>query len=159
MFRLGSVLAALLLVAIAVSASYAGAAAASKIPPDAKRLSSTPAGAPAFVPGEAIVRFRAGTGREGQARALETARATVEEALPLARAKLVRLRGGVSVADAVAALERNPNVLYAEPNFYYRPDARIPNDPRFGELWGLHSTADTDIDAPEAWDIRREAPR
>jgi Leucine-rich repeat (LRR) protein len=28
----------------------------------------------------------------------------------------------------------------------------IPNDARFDELWGLHNTADTDIDAVEAWD-------
>ena len=35
----------------------------------------------------------------------------------------------------------------------------LPNDPRFGDLWGLHNTgqaggtADADIDASEAWDI------
>ncbi len=31
----------------------------------------------------------------------------------------------------------------------------VPNDPRFGELWGMHHTSavvDVDIDAPEAWE-------
>src|ERR1700754_4267076 len=41
--------------------------------------------------------------------------------------------------------------------------ASVPNDARFGDLWGLRNTgqsvfgiagsADADIDAPEAWDI------
>jgi subtilisin family serine protease len=29
---------------------------------------------------------------------------------------------------------------------------RKPNEPRFGELWGLHNDLNRDIDAPEAWD-------
>ena len=43
-------------------------------------------------------------------------------------------------------------MLYAEPNFIYQP-ALTPNDPRFGELWGLNQGSDADIDAPEAWDL------
>jgi subtilisin family serine protease len=31
------------------------------------------------------------------------------------------------------------------------PAPNPPNDPRFGELWGLHQASDADIDAPEAW--------
>ena len=43
-------------------------------------------------------------------------------------------------------------------NFLYRK-ALVPNDPSYGDLWGLNNTgqaggtADVDIDAPEAWDI------
>ena len=43
-------------------------------------------------------------------------------------------------------------MLYAEPNYVYQASA-IPNDPRFGELWGLDQAGDHDIDAPEAWDV------
>jgi len=39
------------------------------------------------------------------------------------------------------------------PNVVIRAVATRPNDPRFGELWGLNSSADNDIDAPEGWDI------
>jgi subtilisin family serine protease len=60
--------------------------------------------------------------------------------------QLVRLPRGSSARTAAAALEREPGVLYAEPNFVYSPDA-TPNDPFFADLWGL-----TAIHAPLAWD-------
>jgi subtilisin family serine protease len=53
-------------------------------------------------------------------------------------------------------------VLYAQPNYRYRL-AALPNDPRFGELWGLSNTgqtvrgsagvADADIDVTDAWAV------
>ena len=52
-------------------------------------------------------------------------------------------------------LNASSQVLYAERNVILRATA-IPNDPRFGELYGLNNTgqgggtADADIDAPEA---------
>jgi thermitase len=59
---------------------------------------------------------------------------------------------------AIAArLSRSPAVAYAEPNWTVKATA-APNDPMFGQLWGLHNTgqsgglADADIDAPEGWD-------
>jgi subtilisin family serine protease len=57
-------------------------------------------------------------------------------------------------------------VNYAEPDYLVFPSI-APNDPAYaqGKMWGLHnpgatadSKADADIDAPEAWDIRKEAP-
>jgi subtilisin family serine protease len=43
-------------------------------------------------------------------------------------------------------------VLYAEPNFVFRPDA-IPNDPFFADLWGLSA-----IQAPLAWESTTGSP-
>jgi thermitase len=61
-------------------------------------------------------------------------------------------------AAVAARLNRSATVLYAEPNYIMRAtDAQIPNDPRFGELYGLDNTGqsggtpDADIDAPEGW--------
>ncbi|MBD1584137.1 S8 family serine peptidase [Pseudoalteromonas sp. S16_S37] len=60
--------------------------------------------------------------------------------------------------SALQALNNHPAVEYAEPD-YKVSVLGMPDDPRFGELWGLHNTgqtggvADADIDAPEAWDI------
>jgi thermitase len=68
---------------------------------------------------------------------------------------VLRVRGNpVTVARA---LSRSPLVAYAEPNLILRATA-IPNDARFGELYGLNNTGqtggkpDADIDAPEGWD-------
>ena len=105
--------------------------------------------------------------------------------------QVLQLPEALSVTEAVDAYSRNPDVLYAEPNYYYYADAmpdgpqyqelpdftpaptappaqgggggagRIPDDPEFGKLWGLHNTGqtfngstgttDADIAPPEAW--------
>lgn len=63
------------------------------------------------------------------------------------------------VSEALARLTTSSVIAYAEPDFIVRTDARIPSDPHFGRLWGLHNTGqeggqpDADIDAPEAWEI------
>ena len=51
--------------------------------------------------------------------------------------------------EAIEALRKQPNVLYAEPNYLLYADVTNPNDPRFlsNELYGL-----TKIGAPLAWD-------
>ncbi len=55
-------------------------------------------------------------------------------------------------------LAADVRVAFAEPN-YVVTTARLPSDPRFDDLWGLHNvgqdggTADADIDAVEAWDV------
>lgn len=63
-----------------------------------------------------------------------------------------------SAKEAIAKLKAHPAVLYAEPDYQVKA-LGIPDDSRFGDLWGLNNTgqtggtADADIDAPEAWDI------
>jgi thermitase len=64
-------------------------------------------------------------------------------------AKVVEVNG--DPAAAAARLNRSRLVLYAEPNVILHTTA-TPNDPRFGELWGLNNPNDADIDAPEGWD-------
>lgn len=65
---------------------------------------------------------------------------------------------GVSSKVAIERLSKHPAVKYVEPDYKVRAIG-IPNDSRFGELWGMHNegqtggTADADIDAVEAWDI------
>ncbi len=56
-----------------------------------------------------------------------------------------------------ARLARLPGVEYAEPNMIMSASS-VPNDPRFGELYGLSNVGqaggkgDADMDAPEGWD-------
>ena len=66
--------------------------------------------------------------------------------------------------SAVRAKRDSDEILYVEPNCKRelrnrRPRATTPNDPRYGEQYGLNNdgsngiTANIDINAPEAWDI------
>jgi hypothetical protein len=52
------------------------------------------------------------------------------------------------VKEALKIYQDDPDVEYAEPN-YVRRASLAPNDPDFGELWGLQK-----VDAPEAWDTQ-----
>ena len=60
-------------------------------------------------------------------------------------------------AAAAAALSRSSTVEYAEPNVELHA-LGIPNDARFGELYGLNNANDADMDAPEGWDRRSAFP-
>ncbi|MCE5228582.1 S8 family serine peptidase [bacterium] len=72
---------------------------------------------------------------------------------------LVKLPQGMAVEDALVKYNGAAGIKYAEPDYELKAFAKIPNDTRFSELWGMHNTgqtggtADADIDAPEAWDI------
>jgi subtilisin family serine protease/subtilisin-like proprotein convertase family protein len=103
-----------------------------------------------------LVRFRPEEGALASAAASPVV-ASMAPLSPALGLHTVHLAEGTSVETGLAALRSNPFVLYAEPN--YRVQALlIPNDPRFGELYGLHNTGqsgglvDADIDGPEAWD-------
>ena len=125
---------------------------------------AAPAGAAhgAAVPGELLVRFAPDAGAATRAAARSNAGARLGKRLPVNGLELVRLHAGASVHAAAARLAREPGVLYAEPN-RVRGAFRLPDDPYFGEQWGLHNlgqrvngatgTADADMDAPEAWDV------
>ena len=112
-----------------------------------------------FAPGEILVRLKVAPSSRG-ARNLHARRGgtVVERFRTVPQLERVRVPSGTTVEAAVAAYADDPDVLYAEPNYRVRAFV-TPNDPSFGELWGLHNTgqsggtADADIDAPEAWDI------
>lgn len=77
-------------------------------------------------------------------------------------ARLVVPRG-MSVEQALRRLRADPCVRVAEPE-YVGGVLWTPNDPRFGEQWGVHNTGqsggtvDADIDGVEAWDRHRGSP-
>ena len=108
-----------------------------------------------YEPHTLIVKYR--DGASSSQRAAAGRAAGVRETLAAVRgvgARLVRVAG--DPAAAAARLNRSSAVVYAEPNYVVRT-AGVPNDPRFGELYGMHNsgqtggTSDADIDAPEGW--------
>ncbi len=63
--------------------------------------------------------------------------------------------GGMTVEEAIARLSdaRYAGIVeFAEPDYIVHHTG-FPNDPNFGNLWGMHQASDRDIDAPEAWDV------
>jgi subtilisin family serine protease len=108
--------------------------------------------------GEVIVRFEPGMSFTAMVSANRDAGASTATKLGTTVPGLykIRLQKGVSVEAAVAAYSGQPGVLYAQPNHVFKV-ATTPDDPDFGELWGLNNTGqddgvvDADIDAPEAW--------
>ena len=117
--------------------------------------------APPSVPGELIVRYRAGVGEAGRDAALATVAARERREFGALGAELVSV-DAADTAQALVRLNDDPRVAYAEPNYLLKADG-IPNDASFGQLWGLHNTGqtvdgragtpDADIDAVEAWDV------
>jgi thermitase len=120
-------------------------------------LSQLP-GEPTRVPGELLVRFAEGVSAANRGAVRSGVGAKLERKLPVRGLELVKVDGGVN--RAAEALERRPEVLYAEPNYVYSLTS-TPDDPKLPELWGLHNTgqvvkgqvgnAGADIDALKAW--------
>jgi thermitase len=139
-----------------------------------------------FVTGEILVKFRPGASAGAKADAHRTAAGTVLAEIARTGVQRVAVAAG-DEAGAIGRYQRNPNILYAEPNFIRTvptPTAAtgapqvIPADYYFDEQWALHNTGqefycipwiggelcfyvgtpDADIDAPEAWAISTGSP-
>jgi thermitase len=144
----------------ALGAPVAGLAA---IPEDLGRADARVEASKRFVPGEVVIRFERGVSDPERAELRRDLGAELQGRSSIPRVELLALHGGISVREAVAGLESEPVVEYAEPNFIRRAAATFPDDGLFPLLWGLHNfgqeplpgspgTPDSDIDAPEAWD-------
>jgi len=114
---------------------------------------------PKYVPGEVLVRFKPGTSR----RAMLSSHARVggmvkREFKSVPGLHLVKLSAEANLKRALRDYHKDPNVLYAEPNYVVHPFT-LPNDPLFPQQWGLSNTGQgggtpgADIHAPQAWDI------
>jgi len=112
------------------------------------------------LPARLIVRFADSATRAGKSRALATQGGKVVRRLPLIDGAVIELPdASIDVRQAAKLWSADPSVLYAEPDYPVHVLETFPNDPSFGDLWGLHNTGqtgglpDADIDAPEAWDL------
>jgi len=134
-----------------------------------------------YVPGEILVRFAPKA--DGIQKTLEEKNrilSTIGEACTKHSYKLVpglslvKLPSGQTVEESLEKLKNKEGILYAHPNYILKTLTSVPNDPCFPYQWGLHNTGqshplkpfgsggfttgspDSDIDAPEAWDIHTE---
>ena len=101
------------------------------------------------MPGEVLVKFRAGTRGDAQSRALSVVRGSTDEAEStwLGDVLLARTPGEPDATVTAAALARQPEVEWAQPN-YLRSLHATPNDPAYARQWNFQL-----IEMPRAWDI------
>jgi serine protease len=115
------------------------------------RLEALRDGSP-FVPGEALVKFRAGFTSTQQVRALSSLRGGgVSGARWLAGALLVHSDSEPNSQIMAEILARQPEVEWAQPN-YLRRLHMVPNDMFFTKQWNMEL-----IKMPAAWDINHGA--
>ncbi|KPK19770.1 MAG: hypothetical protein AMK69_23850, partial [Nitrospira bacterium SG8_3] len=101
-----------------------------------------------YVPGELLVKYRTSARRAAledfqRQRGISTLRTFRSIGV-----RHLRLPEGMTVKEALEIYRDDPDIEYAEPN-YVRRASLVPNDPDFGELWGLQK-----VDAPESWDTQ-----
>ena len=153
-----------------VSVGFLAACAETPLPTgasiDARSASAALAAAvgPEYVPGEVLVKFRAGSPAATRGAALGRANATAGERILTAAMRRSGDDEGVTVVHtamgvpaAIEALQSSADVVYAEPNYVYQHSA-ISNDPYFtnGSLWGMYGDATSPANqygsqAGEAW--------
>ncbi len=102
-----------------------------------------------WVPGELLVKFRAGVERPAQLRALSTVRGGVSGARSrwIGDVVLIGTPGEPDAELAARMLERQPEIEWAQPNYLRYENVR-PNDPQYTLQWNLDV-----LDLPRAWDI------
>ena len=121
------------------------------------------------MPGQLLVGFKAPVSAGAQADVLAGVGARPLRRFPAIQGSLVSIPAR-QANETIAALERDPRVAYAEPNFLVHADDHggSPDDPSMHQLWGLDNfgqtvnwTAgmpDADIDAQEAWSVSTGSP-
>jgi hypothetical protein len=124
---------------------------------DRTLMSTSPAPA-LFEPTRIIVRFDSGVSPT-QMQSIVPGAVFENELNIVPGTRVVNLPAGINVENALDRFRASNFVRYAEPSYYRTLQQTFPNDPQFSGLYGLHNTgqgggvADSDIDAPEAWDL------
>lgn len=124
---------------------------------------TTEAGHHAYKQGELLVRYKTNSHpveRNGSLKALGAHRSG--RFRRTSHLQHIILEKETTVEQALAVLTSDPEVEFAEPNYYVHTQT-MPNDTDFNQQWGLYNTGQTindatglsgmDIDAPLAWDI------
>jgi subtilisin family serine protease len=129
---------------------------------------ATPTAATTFSSDRVIVEWTAGASRSDRIAARRSADVTSLQPLGDPLFQLLAVDPGQSAGDVLTALRSDPAVRAASRDGYSSLDS-VPDDPMFGELWGLSNggtgidgfsgaVAGADVSAPLAWDRTTGSP-
>lgn len=96
----------------------------------------------AYLEDEVLVQFKRSTTKTLSSRLISNIRGTKLSDLDRRGLSRVKLPKDQSVDDAIALLEQDPGVEYAQPNYIYKT-LTTPNDTLYGQLWGLQNAGQT----------------
>ncbi|PRZ16000.1 thermitase [Laceyella sediminis] len=99
-----------------------------------------------YAPGQVVVKYKANASASAVKSARAKANGTVMEKNNKLGFEVVKVKG--SVEATIEKLKKDPNVEYAEPNYYLHA-SYTPNDPYFSS----RQYGPQKIQAPQAWDI------
>ncbi|HKK20566.1 MAG TPA: S8 family serine peptidase [candidate division Zixibacteria bacterium] len=115
--------------------------------PNFKTVKANAYNGPEFAPGQVVVKFKSGIDTKGINSTAASNSLTILKSSDISHYTLVQVPSGKSVDDMVAALNKDPNVEYAEPNYIYHA-FMTPNDTYYSPYqWDLPQ-----IHMPAAWD-------
>ncbi|PEY32729.1 alkaline serine protease [Bacillus cereus] len=104
-----------------------------------------------YVPNQIIVKFKDNTSLSKTQEFHKSVGAEVVSKDDVLKFEVIKFTKG-TVKDKIKIYKNNPDVEYAEPNYYFHA-FWTPNDPYFSNQYGLLK-----IQAPQAWDAQRSAP-
>ncbi len=118
-----------------------------------------------YAPGQVLVRFKPAASVWTKAASLGMLRARPVSRIAALDLYTVEIDPASNVEEMVEVLGRNPNVMYAQPNYVYRAQV-TPNDPLFGYQYALFNKGqqigwipgspvgnpNADIKAPQGWE-------
>ncbi len=103
----------------------------------------------ASIPGEILVKFREGVSETARIQAADVARGGIDAASTrwIGDVLVARAAGETNAEAFAAAVRRQPEVQWAQPNYLRRLNS-VPNDPGYDKQWNFDL-----IGMPSAWDI------
>lgn len=119
--KLKAVVALSLLLALLSNTVWAATVPVGDKPSNSKPRIASALDPSSYVPGEVLVIYKPGVSAATKSRSAQSAGAVQAiEAHPVLGLSKLKLRTGLGVADALAYLSKDPNVLIAQPNYIYQ---------------------------------------
>ena len=117
------------------------------------------AAGPKFHASRILVRYKDGTSRQTMMAVHAAAGAQLVRELTIVKGlHAAEIGAGRTIEETLQSYRKDPNVLYAEPDYYVHIVA-APNDPQFSTQWSLQNTGQSggtvgaDIHAVQAWSL------